>query len=434
VTQLRHRIEPLRPWLFDPAVAGELASLVCPPYDVISAETQRALYERNRFNIIRLEYARDTDRYAAAAATLREWLTRGVLVRAPAPALFLYTQTFALDGHRRRRDGLVARLRLEPFSQGRILPHERTFPGPKQDRLQLMRATRLNTSSIFGLYTGEHRAIEALQGQIGSREPLFDFVDQLGIRNELRVIDSMAEISAIQRDLQDALVLIADGHHRYETALNYQRERREPDRSDELRAFDYTLMSLVSCNDPGLVILPTHRIARGLDRDALARFDERVREYFDVERVDDVVKLRARLAENGRGSIGVLLRGARASVLKLRHRSTLSALMPAAADAVRKLDVSILHALIFARVLALTPEQIQTASELEYTTDADAALEAVRSGRADGAFLMNPPGVADVERVSAAGATMPEKSTYFFPKLMTGLVLSPLDDDSNQVP
>lgn len=423
------RIEPLRALLYDRAIAGEPAAVVAPPYDLIGSARQNELYERSRYNIVRLEFGRDADRYAAAAATLREWLAAGVLRRLERPAIFHYTQRFSIDGRSLVRTGLIARIRLEPFGAGRILPHEKTFPAAKEDRLKLLTAIRTNTSSIFGLYSGLHPELDHLRTEVAARAPLIELTDDLAIRNELRVIDAPAEIAAIQRALATPRVLIADGHHRYETALNYQRIRRAAQNPSAPQGFDYTMMTMVACDDSGLVILPTHRIVHRLRPEALAAFAAEARKVFTVEEIADREILRTRLHAGGRGALAVALKGHRAHyLLQIRDRAAVSAAIPETPPPVRELDVTLLHAMIFDRIFSLTAAEIRKGGNIEYTIDAAAALEAVTSGAADGAFLMNPPSIEDVERVSDAGATMPEKSTYFHPKLLTGLVMNPLED------
>ncbi|MFZ0657613.1 MAG: DUF1015 domain-containing protein, partial [Candidatus Binataceae bacterium] len=419
----------LRALLYDRAIAGEPAAVVAPPYDLIGSARQNELYERSRYNIVRLEFGRDADRYAAAAATLREWLAAGVLRRLERPAIFHYTQRFSIDGRSLVRTGLIARIRLEPFGAGRILPHEKTFPAAKEDRLKLLTAIRTNTSSIFGLYSGQHPELDHLRTEVAARAPLIELTDDLAIRNELRVIDAPAEIAAIQRALATPRVLIADGHHRYETALNYQRIRRAAQNPSAPQGFDYTMMTMVACDDSGLVILPTHRIVHRLRPEALAAFAAEARKVFTVEEIADREILRTRLHAGGRGALAVALKGHRAHyLLQIRDRAAVSAAIPETPPPVRELDVTLLHAMIFDRIFSLTAAEIRKGGNIEYTIDAAAALEAVTSGAADGAFLMNPPSIEDVERVSDAGATMPEKSTYFHPKLLTGLVMNPLED------
>jgi len=432
MSALGQRIESFRGLLYDPSVAGDIASVVAPPYDLIGEARQRELYRRSPYNIVRLELGREPDRYGAAASTLAEWLASGALGRARTPAIYLYAQSFEIEGRRLRRHGFVTRIRLEEFGPGRILPHERTFAAPKEDRLRLLSAIRTNTSSIFGLYSGEHPELDRLRDEVSARAPLIDLADDLKIRSELRAIDSPAEIAVVQRALAAPRVLIADGHHRYETALNYRRERRKRDNPPELRGFDYAMMTLVACNDPGLVILPTHRVVRTLRADALAGFVTRAREMFEVEDFAERGAMRARLNAAGRGTLGVALRGHhRLYILRLKDGVVAGSALAELAPELRDLDVSVLHALVFERIFSLSAAEIRKGGIIEYTIDAGAALDAVRERRADGAFLMNAPSIRDVERVTDAGATMPEKSTYFHPKLLTGLVMNPLDDGAD---
>ena len=423
------RIEPFRALMYDHPIAGAPSTVVAPPYDLIGAGRQNELYDRSRYNIVRLELGRDADRYAAAAATLREWLAAGVLRRLERPAIFHYTQRFMIEGRNLVRSGLIARIRLEPFGAGRILPHEKTFPAAKEDRLKLLTAIRTNTSSIFGLYSGQHPELDHLRARAATRAPLIELTDDLAIRNELRVIDAPEEIATIQRALATPRVLIADGHHRYETALNYQRIRRASDNPSAPQSYDYTMMTMVACDDPGLVILPTHRVVHRLRPEAIAAFAAEARKVLAVEEIADRDLLRASLHVAGRGALAIALKGHRTNyLLRIRDRAAVAAAIPETPPPVRELDVTLLHAMIFERIFSLTAAEIRKGGNIEYTIDAAAALEAVASGAADGAFLMNPPSIEDVERVSDAGATMPEKSTYFHPKLLTGLVMNPLDD------
>jgi len=443
IEPLAQRIEPVSGLLYNRGVVGDLAAVVAPPYDLIGAARQRELYERSPYNVVRLELGRDDDPYAAAARTLAEWRNAGVLERAHRRAIYLYTQTFELEGLTHSRAGFIARIRLEEFSHGRILPHERTFPAAKADRLKLLTAIRTNVSPVFGLYSCQHPELDRLREIVSARAPMIELNDDLGIGNQLRPIEAPEEIAIVQRELAATRVLIADGHHRYETALNYRRARRAEHDSPTAQAFDYVMMALVPCDDPGLVILPTHRVVKRLAADAIASFATRARELFEVNEFDEPNAMLARLKQSGRGVLGVALRSATSPgsstteikmkawllTLKEKDSATLAAALPGAPPEVRELDVSILHALVFDRIFSIRAEEIRTGGGIEYTIDARAALDAVRDGRADGAFLMNPPSIRDVELVSDAGATMPEKSTYFYPKLLTGLVLNPLDDE-----
>ena len=428
---MTHRIEPFAGLLYDPERVGVLSNVVAPPYDLIDKARQEALYARSLYNVVRLELNRDPDRYASAARTLGDWHKDGVLKRATRPAIYLYSQFFELEGRLLRRDGFIVRIRLEEFSAGRILPHERTFPAAKQDRLELLTALNTNVSPVFGLYAGAHPALAGLTAELTAREPALEVTDDLGTRNQLRPIEDEAAIATIQGELESSRIFIADGHHRYETALEYRRRRRAAEHDPATaQPYDYTMMTLVACDDPGLVILPTYRVARRLDPETIASFDTRVAPLFAVEEFSSPDAMRAALAKAGQGAIAVALGGERVKLrlLRLKDPGAMADAMPAAPPAVQRLDVSVLHALVLERIFEITPEQIKAGGVIEYTIDALEALGNVGPGTASGAFLMNPPAIGDVEAVSDAGAVMPEKSTYFHPKLLTGLVLNPLDD------
>ncbi|MGH7925864.1 MAG: DUF1015 domain-containing protein [Candidatus Binatus sp.] len=430
MSALGKRVEPFRALMYDRGIAGEPARVVAPPYDLIGAARQDQLYERSQYNVVRLEFGREADRYRAAEKTLAEWLAAGVVERSRRPAIFQYTQTFDVEGRLLHRTGFIARVRLEEFDRRRIVPHERTFPAAKEDRLRLLTALQVNTSSIFGLYSGTHPALDRLREEAAARAPLIDLVDDLGIRNELRAIESPDEIAIVQRELETPRILIADGHHRYETALNYRRARRHENASTDPELYDYTMMTLVACDDPGLVILPTHRVVKSLAESAIASFAQQAREVFDLEEIAHRDDFRTRLNDSGAGAIGVALKdSAKYFILRLRSPSAMEAAMPDTPAEVRRLDVSVLHALVFDRIFGMMADEIRKGGNIEYTIEIGGALGAVANGSADGAFLMNPPSIQDVERVSDAGATMPEKSTYFHPKLLTGLVMNPLFDD-----
>jgi len=428
--RLVDRIEPFRALVYSRDQAGELTRLVAPPYDLIGPERQAELYSRSPYNVVRLEHAKEKDRYATAAQTMRRWQEERILERMARPAIFFYSQFFVHERRQMRRDGYIVRLRLEAFAPTRILPHERTFAAAKQDRLLLLEATNTNLSPIFGLYSGPRPELEVLSERIRSRPPWISVSDDLSVRHEVRIVDSLAEIEIVREALREGRILIADGHHRYETALNYQRERRLTDEDRAaVHAYDYVMISLVSCADHGLVILPTHRVVNRLDAKVLRNFAARANELFWIEDCAERDSMRAELARVGAGAVGVFLRGdSRPRLLRLRDQDLAAQVMSDKPAEVRGLDVSILHELIFDKLLELKEADVRAGVKVEYTIDSEAAFDAVVRQKADGAFFLNPPSIRDVERVSDAGATMPEKSTYFFPKLLTGLVMNPLSD------
>jgi uncharacterized protein (DUF1015 family) len=438
---LEPRIQPFPALIFNPERAGRLEDLIAPPYDLIDDARQQQLYARSPNNIVRLELNRDADPYASAAATMARWTGQGILQRTP-PAAFLYTQTFDLERRKFTRNGWVVRIHLEEFKSRRILPHEHTFPKAREDRLRLLIATHANISSVFGLYPSGNKQLDALMVEMLNRPPLLEATDDLGILNQVRIIDSPPAISIIQQALEQARVLIADGHHRYETALEYRRRLdasiRAPlahsfvgeggDDSSGPRPEDYVMMTLVAFDDPGLVILPTHRIIPTLTNEQVAVYEARIREHFEVEEFNDPETLMTRLKARGRGYIGASVNRLPISILHLRDNADhLARVLPQVPEEVRELDVAVLHALILDEILGITPQIVRSGNDVAYTIDGAAALADVASAAAAGAFLLNPPTVNDIEKVTDAGATMPEKSTYFYPKLQTGLLLNPLD-------
>ena len=390
-----------------------LGRLIAPPYDVISPSQQQALYDASPHNIIRLELnKRDeggVDPYQVAASTLRSWLDSGVLVRSDRPAFYVYRQEYATpDGGLHTRTALFGEVRLEEFETGVIRPHEETFPGPKKDRLQLIRACRANLSPIFGLYRDAPAATRVLT-ETAAGPPLADVVDSVAVRHQLWAQDNPDECQVVTHELADRNILIADGHHRYETALGYRRERRDAG-GDRPGWYDRVLFALVSMSDPGLVVLPTHRILRSVPDGALANWRSRL-PGADVSEIgwdEDAV----RAALDGEDAC--------CFVLATADGAYRLALPRAEGGPLESLDVTRLHREVLPAVaLESDPHRL----EIEYTQDARIALDAVRSGRAPAALLVNPTPVERVDEVSGIGGRMPEKSTYFYPKLSTGIVL-----------
>jgi uncharacterized protein (DUF1015 family) len=421
-------LRPFRALHYDPAVVGDLAEVIAPPYDVIDDAQLDRLSARSPNNVVRLILNRSADRYAAAAAELAAWRRGGVLVQDGEPALYYYMQDFALaDGSRRQRSGVMAAVRLEAFAAGNILPHERTFASAKADRLKLMRACRANLSAIFGVYPHGLDALAPARAHAAQRSAWIDVADG-GERHRVWRLTDTAAIAPLIAGLRGATVFIADGHHRYETALTYRDERRAAGDTDPDAPHNFVLMYLCAMDDPGLVILPTHCVWRGaLPREWLAR----VGEHFAIERVPGAQAF-ARLAGETRPGSLALHTADGTALLHLRERDlgAVDRLLSRVHPAVRHLDVTILDAFLLGEVLGVDCVRAGQESVLAYTHDDRQALDAVDRGGAVAAFLLRPPRMAEVEAACLAGQTMPQKSTYFFPKLQTGLVFHLLDADA----
>jgi uncharacterized protein (DUF1015 family) len=413
-------VRPLHALHYNLGAVGSLGAVLAPPYDVIDAAMRRELLARSPFNAVEIDLPEAPgggDRYEHAAETLEAWTLEGVLGGDREPALWALTQEYAApDGTRRTRHGLLARVRITEYGPGLIRPHERTQPGPKEDRLRLTEATRHNLSPIFSLYPGDAWRHVAPALDV---DPWGEATDDDGTVNRAwRVADpSVAE--AVASELADAELLIADGHHRYETARSYA------DAIGGDGPHRYTLMCLVSLDDPGLTVFPTHRMLVGLDPAAYEPLGAGMRDLFEVEEVP-----LDRLDPAGEQGVGVFgyadSRDKRGYRLRLRDRAPLDRALEDRPDSYRELDAVILEALVLRGILGMSEEDIAAKRGIAYEQRADAARAAIEAEESGCAFLLRPTPIEQVRAVAASGETMPPKSTFFFPKVPTGVVFNPL--------
>ncbi len=414
-------LKPLHALHYDLAVAGPLPDLVAPPYDVIDAPQRAALVARSPFNAVLIDLPQGEDRYNQAAALLRDWRSSGILTQDAELALWAMTQEYTgPDGARRTRQGFFARVRVEDYGAGRIRPHERTHPGPKEDRLRLARATRANLSPIFSLYSDPAGDAWGALAPHTDSPPWGEVTDDDGTLHRVwRVADPTAVAAAIAA-LADTELLIADGHHRYETARVYAAEIGGDG------PHHYVLMCLVALEDPGLTVFPTHRLTRGLDDARQESLAAAIKRDFDIAPVE-----RDALAPPP--SDGPLSLGYIDSHFKAPYRLTLKSQTiadDALADmppAYRRLDAGVLEALLLKGALGLTDDDISHLHNFGYARDAEQALDLIDSGAYDVAFLLRATPVEQVREIAATGQSMPPKSTYFFPKVLTGLLFNPLE-------
>jgi uncharacterized protein (DUF1015 family) len=419
-------VQPLRALHYDPAVAGALSDVVAPPYDVIDASQRAQLIARSPFNVVGVDLPEgEPDRYAAARELFESWQRDGALVRDSEPAVWAHTQDYTgPDGQRRTRRGFFCRVRIEGYGPGRVRPHERTHPGPKEDRLRLTRATRANISPIFSLYSDPTNAAWGALEPFTSQIPWGDVTDADGTVHRLWRVADPQTIAAVQAATRDAELLIADGHHRYETMQAYA-EEVEAAGTPPNDAHRYILMCLVALEDPGLTVFPTHRLVKGLDDERRAALAQAIERDFDVTEVsrEDVAP------QPGTGPLElgyVTSQDARAFRLKLKDQAIADAALRDHSDAYRHLDTGVLETLLLKRALGLSGEDISHFNGLFYARDTANALAVVRAGEYDAAFLMRSTPIEQVREVAAEGENMPPKSTYFFPKLLTGLLFNPL--------
>jgi uncharacterized protein (DUF1015 family) len=431
-------IRAFRGFRYDLGRVGALSDVVAPPYDVIDSALQQKLYAAGPYNAIRLELTRaepgeaSEDKYARAANTLREWLAANVIRQDTARGLYVYEQEYTVEGQTFARRGFLARVRLEAFGKGKIFPHELTMSGPKEDRLKLYRATGFNLSPVFSMYPdAEGEVFAHLEPFVRSAPPLVAR-DHLGITNRLWTVTDSAAISKVIGAMGPKPVYIADGHHRYETGLKYLEERRAAGEvPDDEAAPNFCLMMLVGMSDPGLIILPTHRLVSGLASDVTSRqLEDVLAGHFDiVERTGtnaqatwEHVQMDGSQTAFGFGTVA----DGQWLVAKLRNFDAMKELVPDHSADWRGLGVSVLHELVLNRLLR---DKIGGTPVCEYVHLLNEATDTTAKKECQLACLVPPATMSHVERIAGYGEKMPPKSTYFYPKLLTGLVFNSLKKD-----
>jgi uncharacterized protein (DUF1015 family) len=416
-------VKPLRALHYDPAKVGSLQDVVAPPYDVIDPEQRAALAARSPYNVVAIdlpEAGDGGDPYAHAADLLERWQADGAVVRDDEEAIWALVQDYTSpDGVAHTRRGLFARVRVEDYGPGRIRPHERTHPGPREDRLRLTRATKANLSPIFSLYSDPEGAAWGAVQAATEAAPFGEAADDDGTRNRVwRVADPDA-IATVQAALNDAELLIADGHHRYETARVY---------ADEVGGegeHRYVLMCLVALEDPGLTVFPTHRLIRDTTSQTQEALAGTLREDFEIAPIEHA-GLRP---PDGNGPLEMGYIDAhfkRAFRLTLKDQAIADAALDDRPEAYRHLDTAVLEALVLKGPLALTDDDIDHMRGLGYARSDEEALDLVLSAAYDAAFFLRSTPIRQVQEIAAAGINMPPKTTYFYPKVPTGLVFNPL--------
>lgn len=409
--------------------AGEISSLTCPPYDIISEEERLALLRENEYNIVRLELPKGEDPYGEAGRTLQSWESDGILRQDTNHGFYLYEEEFSAYGQTKVIKGIICLVKLEEFSKGIILPHEETLSKAKEDRLHLMKSTFCNFSSIYSLYPDPEHITRKRLDALSSGRPRYEFFDG-SVTHRLWLVNDREVIQTICKDFADRKLYIADGHHRYETALNFRRWCREQGYAGS--GPEYVMMMLADMEDEGLVVFPTHRLVRGLAHFDAEKLLSACAEYFDITERPSTGEIGTSLDalyRQGKKAFAYYGGGDKWDLLVLKNESVMAKVLPEKSDAYRNLDVSILHSLILERILGIDRENMAKQVNLTYTRSLDEALSSVRKGESQCAFLVNPTRVGEIAAVAAAGEKMPQKSTYFYPKLTTGLVFHKIEKE-----
>ncbi len=437
-------IAPFRGLRYNPVTISDIERVVIPPYDVISPEEQRRYHELDRHNMIRLELAlkRDGDSEAdnphtRAAETLRAWRARGVLTRDPEPAIYYYRLKYSREGETRTREGYISLLRLEPFASGKVRPHEKTFSEVKSERLQLMLNCHANLSPIFALYNDPSDLVAGALRSARSADPDVAFRDENNMEHRLwRIVDPGA-IARVRQEMTAKTIFIADGHHRYETALNYREimRARYPNAGPDA-PFDYVMVYLANMQQEGLTILPTHRLLKRRSGWNVESMLETARPYFKISAFvageDGRERWRAALEEAGRNrhtAVGFFTAGLEHYYLLEARHEAIDPVLAAKGipEALWRLDVVVLDQVLLRAVLRLDDEQLGDPNSIRFHHSLRGVLDEIRQGSAEWAFLVNPTRIDQVEYVARSGRTMPHKATYFFPKVISGLVIYPLE-------
>ncbi len=430
------KIAPFRGIRYNPHKIGDLSKVVSQPYDRVRYGLQDQYYDLHPYNIVRIIKGRELEGdapdgenvYTRARDYFHIWLDAGYLLRDTEPALYVYHQTFTLrDGTELTRKAFIAALELVEFGEGIVLPHERTLSGPKIDRLNLLRATETNFGQIFMLYPDpENRIHTLLDAAIAGRPPNVDVREILekDVRQQMWVVAEPGVIAQVLAEMTPKRgLIIADGHHRYETALNFRAEMREKHPNAPANAgFNYRMVCLVSMDDPGLVILPTHREMHAYTAKTTSRILVDAAMYFEVTPMTDRAALEAALAEATLTHRRIGFYDGDYYLLQLKDPGIMAEVVPDRAEEWRMLDVSILHELLIEQVMGISKEQVAAKENIDYHRDLDLAISNVDEGKAQCVYIMNPTRMDEVKACSNKDAKMPQKSTDFYPKVITGLV------------
>jgi uncharacterized protein (DUF1015 family) len=447
-------IKPFKAFRFDEGAVGDVGSCISPPYDVISASQQQKLYEKSKYNIVRITKGKttpsdnaDNNQYTRAADYLTTWIEKGVLKQDPIEAIYAYIQDFRLAGTQFQRSSFIALAKLEEFGPpGRVRPHEQTLDEPKIDRLNLKRATAADFGLPLLLYEDKQKIADKIIENVASQKPLIDFLDEQDVQHHLFAITAKEDIDKITKMMLDKCCIIADGHHRYETALIYSKETANP-------AAAYRMIAFTNTRHEGLVILATHRLVGNLKNFDAVKLIAELKENFEITEYkfgsrarDKAAAKQKMLAQmkteynNDKNIFGIYSGNNAFYAAALKDKQAMNSAAPNMSSHWKSLDVSVLHKLVLEELLGIGEKQLASSTQLEYIKDADPSrlglaetgnaidesIAKVDSGQKQAAFFLNPVKMEQLKMVADAGEKMPQKSTYFYPKIYTGLTINKL--------
>ena len=433
------RIAPFRGVFYNQKKFRDLSKVIAPPYDVISKEEQEKLYKKSPHNFVRLDLSQEPDSYNAVAQLLGEWQSQAILERDETPAIYFLSHRFKLkSGEQKLRHGFFALVQLQELDGGDIRPHEKTLDAPKEDRLKLMLACQAQLSPIFALYNDAKQGINRML--VVAVEGVAPFVEvELDSGDECKLwrIADPAIIEKIQQAMKEQNLLIADGHHRYEATLRYRDQMRsERGQFTGNEAFNFIMAYCANMSDDNVVILPTHRLVRGFTHQPFLQLEEALQTYFYVEQhpktpdgKSSFLKALTRAAKKHRVIGASFKRDPRYLILRLKNKRLMQRMAKELSAPLRELDVSTLHLLVLEHILGMTPEQQVSGETIRYSQDEEAVLQALEKEDFQAAFILAATKKEEIQAVVATGEKMPQKSTYFYPKLSSGLIVNKIDPD-----
>jgi uncharacterized protein (DUF1015 family) len=431
------RIAPFRGVFYNQKKFRDLSKVIAPPYDVISKDEQEKLYKKSPHNFVRLDLSQEPDSYGTVAQMLGEWRSQGILERDETPALYFLLHRFKLkSGEQKLRHGFFALVQLQELEGGDIRPHEKTLDAPKEDRLKLMLACQAQLSPIFALYDDAKQGINRMLAvAVEGATPFIEVELDNGDECKLWRIADPAIVEKVQRAMQDQTLLIADGHHRYEATLRYRDQmRRERGQFTGDEAFNFIMAYCANMSDDNVVILPTHRLVRGFTHQPFLQLEEALQTYFYVEQhpktpdgKNSFLKALARAAKKHRVIGASFKRDPRYLILRLKNKRVMQRMAKELSAPLRELDVSTLHLLILEHILGMSPEQQVSGDTIRYSQDEEAVLQALEKEDYQAAFILAATKKEEIQTIVAGGEKMPQKSTYFYPKLSSGLIVNQID-------
>ena len=433
------RIASFRGVFYNQKKVRDLSKVIAPPYDVISKEEQERLYKRSPHNFVRLDLSQEPDAYNAAAELFQEWQAQGILERDATPAIYFSAHHFQLkSGEQKQRHGFFGLAQLQDPSSGEIRPHEKTLDAPREDRLKLMLACHAQLSPIFALYAQPNQAIHRmLSVHVEGAAPFIEVEQDNGEECRLWRITDPALIQKVQQEMQNQPLLIADGHHRYEATLNYRNQMRAArGQWNGREAFNYIMTYFANMNDGGVVILPTHRLVRGYAHKPFLDLQDALQAYFYVEQHPKTpegkisfLKALKTAAKKHRVVGASFKHDPRYLILRVKNKRIMQRLAPDLSAPLRELDVTTLHVLVLEHVLGLAPDRQVNGETIRYSQDEEAVLQALEKEDFQAAFILNPPKAEEILTIATGGEKMPQKSTYFYPKLVSGLIVNVIDPE-----